>query len=187
MGHLPTPVDDNRKRLVDRGSQALCDFQTIGASFRDVVVGLDVKGFLAVVASGTLTARGVLPVSVAYLDAAAVVNSGGGTVTIACAGHGFSDGDTVRFYQPYGTSDGVHVPLTQYPATYTVLAAGDADHIAITATYAAKTPTALYYAIGYRDLTYAVGEAFGLPIAVKQMQPLFQGKGACTLKLQLWR
>jgi len=57
----------------------------------------------------------------------------------------------------------------------------------ILATYAAFTPTTSYYAIGYRDITYAANESFGYPVAVEAMSPIFVGKGTCTLKIQAWR
>jgi hypothetical protein len=189
MGHLPVPEDENRRRLVDRGSEPLIDYQTIGATFRDVILGIDCKGFYIEVETGTLTLRGLQPASVAYLDAAAVVDNLDGTVTIACAGHGYPDDSKIRFYQPYDVeaAAGAHVPLTQYPAEYTVLAAGDTDNLVVTATYAAKTPTTSYYAIGYRDITLAAGSGRGFPTAVKAMQPLFVGAGVAVIKLLAWR
>lgn len=128
---LPTPVDKNGRRLVDRGTQPLVDYQTIGATAQDIVVALDVKGFTCIVNTGTLTVRGVEPCSVAYLDAAAVVDNLDGTVDITATGHGFTDGDDITIH---GT--------TYYDGTWEVLAAGDADSLFVTPTATVVNPTA---------------------------------------------
>ncbi|MFA5868038.1 MAG: hypothetical protein WC891_08835 [Actinomycetota bacterium] len=65
---------------------------------------------------------------VVYLDAAAAVDNGDGTVTLPCAAHGFIDGDTVTIA---GT--------TNYNGAEVLGVASDADNLVITAAYVAET------------------------------------------------
>lgn len=64
------------------------------------------------------------------LDNAAAADEGGGLVSIPLTGHGYSAGNTIVL-NATSNYDGIHTLPSQ--------AAGDADHIIITATFAAET------------------------------------------------
>jgi hypothetical protein len=178
MGIKPGPLDDNGWRLLDSGTELGTDLITLTTGWQNLIFPIDVKQVSVYVVSGTLVLRGTVPIHRSYLDAAAVVNSGGGVVTIAATGHGLTDGDPVTF-----------PTLTDYPGDYTVLAAGDADHIAITATYVAKTPAVTDYALGYVDPTYAAGAEPRLPLAVGAETVMAQVKAsvACVISVAVVR
>jgi hypothetical protein len=147
---------------------------SLGASFVDICFGIDVEAYSLIVNSGTLTMRGMSKGARVYLDAAAVVDAGGGIVTLAAAGNGLTIGDTI--FIPKGV-------LTNYEGEYTIEAGSDADNINITATYVAETPAATAYVNGYRDATLPAGAAITVEDKAGAGQPLFKGKGVCVISL----
>ena len=152
----PVPVDSNGRRLVDRGSDLGCDIRSLDTNWLAIQFPVDLKGLTVGVISGTVYLDGTMDVSKAWFDAAAAVDSGGGTVTIAAANHGFAHDGTATV-TIYGT--------TNYDGSEVLLAASDANNLVITATYVAENILATAYAIGRRYPYLTVGQSIDFPIA----------------------
>ena len=157
----PVPHDANSWKMEDRGTQAMGDVQTIGSSFVPIRFGRDIKGLIFYVVSGEVSYLGVEPASYISLDASAVVDAGGGEVTIAATAHGLTAADTVEIYgttnYDTGTTD---VEAAQTPVT---IESVTTDTFNITATYVAETPSGAY-AVGYRDPVIPAGAALSVPV-----------------------
>ena len=123
MSITPVPKDANGNALANIGSEAICDVRTLATDWVPIQFPVDIKGLSISIDAGTVYFDGVANGSKAWFDAAAVTDNGDGTITIAAADHGFTDGDDITIY---GT--------TNYNETVTVLAAGDADNLVVTPT-----------------------------------------------------
>lgn len=186
--YLPVPVDDNGFALVDSATEWGGGLITLTTSFQELKFTRDIKSCSITVVSGTLVVRGDFPINRVPLNHSAVVDNGNGTVTIACTGHGFSDSDPVRFYNT--SAEGADlIPLPDYPDEYTILAAGDANNLVITADYTALTPITTDFALGYIDPTYIAAQGLPFALVKRIMQGLCQVKasGACTLSVLVTR
>jgi hypothetical protein len=170
------PRDANGWIMADRGRQPLTDVWTLGTAFKDIRLAKDCKEISFIVRSGTLTFRGTEPGGVAFADASAVVDPGGGLVNLPFTGHGFTIGDPV-----------VIVGTTNYDDTHTLQAGTTADVLQITATYVAETLTALMYAEGYRDRQYAALASDVLPVVVEAREVVIKAKGTCVVDVTYWR
>jgi len=177
MGLKSVPVDENGRRLVDRGSDLGCDLRTLDTNWLDIQFIHDIKGLTIAVESGTVYFDGTMDSSKAWLDNAAAVDSGGGTVTLAAAAHGFAhDGSATC------TISGT----TNYDGTFTILAASTADNIVITDTFVAETIPATAYATGRRYPTRTAGQSIEIPTAVDPDTTVISLKAATTATISLW-
>ncbi len=173
----PVPVDANGKTLFDRGTQwftrRYAGIDTTG--FDGISFPYDVKEFLIHIEGSSAVGiiRGTLPGGKSFLDHADVVDNGNGTVTIPAASHGFLDLDPIIIH---GT--------TNYDGTHTVLAAGDANNLVITATFVAEhIPASTAYAIGYHDAHLTSdGFDFWLPVCLEADETLLSFQAPAATK-----
>jgi hypothetical protein len=175
--YLPVPRDDNGATLLDRGTALSFTTLTLTTDHKDLLFPTDCKEFAILVNSGTLYFRGTEYGTRVYLDASAVVDSGGGTVTITTGeDHGYTVGDPCTIA---GT--------TNYNGT---LEAGSAtDQLIITATYVAETPAVTAYVDGYRDGSTTIGTG-PIPIvaeAAQKVMELWSDAGGATVTIYKWR
>lgn len=176
---VPCPRDANGWIMADRGTEPYCDRQTFGTSYRDIKFPVDCKEIAFRVVSGTFLTRGNSAGSVAYFDAGAAVNDGGGLVTLPAALHGFVATDSVVITGP-----------TNYAGTFTLEAGTDANNIQITATYVAETLAVTDYMVGHRPVTWEATDGFVWPLAKEAFTALFQGKasaGTAVVDFLYWR
>lgn len=187
MAIKPVPVDANGWKLLDRGSEQFDDRIALTTTPLTLKLGRDIKGLSIYVESGTVIKRGTSPISVAYLDAAAVVDAGDGEVTIAATGHGFTAADTVEIYgttnYDTGTTD------NEAAQTAVTLESVTTDTFNIAATYVEETISATAYAIGYRDSQHPAASSFDVPVSVPAMTPIciLSASTTAVISITAWR
>ena len=176
MSLKPVPIDGNGWKLLDRGSEVLCDRISLTTASLDVSFPEDIKGCACYVESGTVVVRGTSPNSKVYLDAEAAVE-GSGVVTIPATAHGLTANDTVTFYGP-----------TNYSGPYTIDAV-TSDTFDIVADYEAETFSVTDYAVGYRDARISNGQSFSVPVAVVADTTVFTLSSTSTAVVSIlaWR
>lgn len=177
MSLKPVPVDANGWKLLDRGSEVLCDRISLTTASLAVKFPEDIKGCACYVESGTLIVRGTTPNSRVYLDAEAAVDAGGGEVTIPALAHGLTQNDSVVFHGP-----------TNYSGPYTI-ASVTTDTFNITATYEAETFSSTDYCVGYRDARIANAQSFSVPVAKAADTTVFTLSSTSTAVVSIlaWR
>lgn len=118
------------------------------------------------------------PQSIVYLDAGAVVDNLDGTVTIAAALHGLTEGDTIvipgrkkegaQKFQPenYASEDN----------TLVLEAAGDASNLVLAMDYVAETILAGAFVLGYKDIKYPQYASKDISRVTRPFETLFKAK-----------
>lgn len=118
------------------------------------------------------------PRSIVYLDAGAVVDNLDGTVTLAAAGHGLTEGDTIvipgrkkegaQKFQPenYASEDN----------TLVLEAAGDANNLVVIMDYVAETILAGAFVLGYKDIKILQNREDAEDKTTRPFETLFKAK-----------
>ena len=126
---------------------ATTQFAVTDAAWVEVKLPFLTSGWGFRVEGGPVLLRGnKAPATIVALDAGeAVVDAGGGLVTIKATGHGLTEGDV--FHIPAGQT----ANYTDVTDALVINAASDANNLTFEATYVAETIGTGKYVLGYKD------------------------------------
>ncbi len=180
-GLKPYPRDANGKPLPECGSEFFSARVYVDTTPIAVKFALDIKKFTAFVETGSndICINGNAAGSMVFLAAIAVVDMGGGKVSLTTARpHNIPVGGTIT---PVG--------LDNYTGTYVVTDVPSATTLQFVAPYVAETPRVTDYLMGGQDLVLSAGDSIGFEIGLEALDTLMTvrtatGSGVLTFGCQ---